>query len=85
MIEAERSNAVRAHGGRNNKRLRVVKLEWREGSVGAFDYGRGSLHKVEDVECSACVVRYGLVKPVTARFDEFQFVQARAFFAPAFA
>ena len=55
----------------------------REFFLGTFDHNFRALHKIQNVNSSACVVFHGLAKPMTPCLDEFLFVQTCLFFAPS--
>jgi hypothetical protein len=54
---------------------RQEETEWDRCALVALD-------EVQDVDGTACEMQGAVAKPMAARFDEFKFVQAGAFFAP---
>src|SRR3954462_10694588 len=78
------TDGVRCHSGRNHERLRVMHSKrWKR--LRRALHNRGvSIHKIQDVEVSMCVMRDGSGEPVGARLNKLQGMQTGTFFAPAF-
>ena len=70
---------------RNDECLGVMHNEWFEISFRAFDDCLTAFDKVQHMDRALSLMGYWDPEPVASSLDEFEFVQAGPFFAPAFA
>src|SRR5712664_3907438 len=81
--QSMRADVVRADRCRNDKRFRVVHHERPERIRRALHDTFLAFNEVQNIDSVARVMRRHAAEPVPARLDEFAFVKAGTFFAPA--